>query len=134
MQRPLLACAFFAFCFSAVSGQEPTDLVSFEYQRLELRRVGERWQLFNGRTLIKDLGTNEADAREALGLIRQLQLNQRGTIGTPAPVLEYWLSDRAAPRGIIAAHRLVSFDPQALRAESVHGQWCLRDNRQLYFN
>ena len=44
-------------------------------------------------------GRHETEAREALRLLRELRLNQRGTVGSPRPVMEYWLTDGRAPQG-----------------------------------
>src|SRR5262249_2244356 len=74
------------------------------------------------------------DGREALHLIQELQLTQRGAIGTPQPVLEYWLSDRHAPIAMPRQRRVLFFDPSTLRVESVQGHWFLRDAQQILFN
>jgi hypothetical protein len=113
---------------------ENETLTTFDYSRLQLRKVESRWQLMAGETRVKDFGASEADAREALAVIHELKLTQRGVIGTRAPVLEYWLADKAAPRGLIHSERLQTIDRATLRIESVEGQWILRDARQVWFN
>lgn len=111
----------------------PDNLSRFDYHHVELRRQDDRWQLVaNGRPL-KDFGRREADARQALRLIHDLRLTQHGTIGSPQPVIEYWLADGAAPRGLVRGLRLTALDPHSTRAEQVQGQWCVRDDRQVLF-
>src|SRR5262249_27785686 len=69
------------------------ELVPLDPAKAEIRWQNNRWQLLSGGVWIKDLGTNETDAREALHLIQEMHLTQRGTVGKPKPVMEYWLSD-----------------------------------------
>jgi hypothetical protein len=134
MGRLSLALILSVLALANVQAQERDNRESFDYGRLELRRVGDRWQLLQGHALFKDLGTSETDAREALNIIRELRLNEHGTVGSRIPVMEYWLADHQAPRGIVPPQQLVSIDRSTLRAESLHGQWCLRDARQVLFN
>jgi hypothetical protein len=111
----------------------PEHLVTFDYQQAELRWIDQRWQLVAGEVWLKDFGRREADARAALRTIQSLRLTQRGTIGMPMPVIEYWLADGQAPQGFVGAGRLETLDASSLRVEQVEGQWCLRDNRHRLF-
>ncbi|MBL8795695.1 MAG: hypothetical protein JNM56_17450 [Planctomycetia bacterium] len=114
--------------------QDAAPLVKFDCRELELRRVRDRWEVRGGANFVKDLGTNEADAKEALRLIRELRLSEHGTIGTRQPVIEYWLADKQPPVGMVARHRQCVIDLKSLQVVSIHGHWCVRDNRQLWFN
>jgi hypothetical protein len=134
MARSLLVCILGLLFAGAVRSAPQETLQSFDYSLLQLRRVEGHWHLMTGETLLKDLGTSEADAREALAVIHELKLSQRGVIGTRAPVLEYWLADRAAPRGLIRSECLQTIDRPTLRIEAVEGQWILRDARKVWFN
>lgn len=111
----------------------PENLVSFDYQQAELRWIDQRWQLLAGGVWLKDFGRREADARAALRIIQSLRLTQRGTVGKPLPVMEYWLADGQAPEGFVGAGRVESLDLHSLRVEEVEGQWALRDNRHRLF-
>jgi hypothetical protein len=106
----------------------------FDNTQVELRRTDERWQLWAGAQLVKDLGASEAEAREVIAIIRQLRLTQRGAIGTRAPIMEYWLAGDKAPQGLIPAYRLAPIDLATLRVEQLGNQWCLRDATHLWFN
>src|SRR5260370_34832742 len=73
------------------------NLVNFSTAQTEIRKVDGHWELWSGSTKIKNLGNREADAREVLRLVRVFNLNQRGTVGQPTPVMEAWLSNGRAP-------------------------------------
>jgi hypothetical protein len=110
------------------------NLTTFDYRLTEVQWQGDHWQLVAAGRVLKDFGRHEAQANEALRIVRELRLTQHGMIGTPRPVMEYWLADGQAPRAFDTRLRVVSFDPHALRAEEVQGQWCLRDSRTTLFN
>lgn len=145
---------------SEVQAAETPDghnLTTFDHRFAELRWQSDHWQLVSGRQLIKDFDNRQLEAEEAVRIIRELRLNQRGTIGVPRPVMEYWLSDGHAPspfvrggqedfsplrRGggggapmrTVAGLRLLPFDPASLALESLGGKWCIKDQRRIYFN
>jgi hypothetical protein len=110
------------------------NLATFDYRLADVQWQGDHWQLVAAGTVLKDFGRREAEANEALRIVRELRLTQHGTVGTPRPVMEYWLADGQAPRAFDTRLRLVNFDPQALRVEQVQGQWCVRDARTTLFN
>lgn len=120
------------FGVASAFGQAPSE-IQFETSHADVRLANGRWLLMADDRIIKDLGPNENDARDALQLVRNFQLNQYGVIGTPRPVLEYWLTDGHAPRGLAFALQRMAFDAASLRVEAWQGQWCLRDARQVLF-
>jgi hypothetical protein len=135
MLKQLVPAGLAGLLIIPVIAAPPVDaLVSFDPGQVELRRVNDRWQIWSAGKFLKDVGTLEHDAREVLDRIRQLQLDQLGTIGTRQPVMEYWLSRQQAPRGLVPIHQTMPLDRETLRVEQVHGQWCLRDARNLWFN
>jgi hypothetical protein len=111
------------------------QLRAIEPLEVRLLWANRRWQLAHRGEVLKDFGPREQDARQALRVIQELRLNQHGVIGSPMPVMEYWLADgkppHAAPRGSL---RTVDLNPATLRVEQVQGQWCLRDAARVLFN
>jgi hypothetical protein len=100
----------------------------FDPEALRLRGVQGRWILHEGDKQLKDLGPVEADARQALRLIRDLGLNEYGLIGSPRPVLEYWLCDGKAPSGINRqGMRVVPLTLEDLTVANQFGQWAIKD-------
>jgi hypothetical protein len=109
------------------------NLVPFDHRRAEVRWADGRWQLLAGGVLLKDFGKREPEARQALRIIRDLRLTQHGTVGTPTPVMEYWLCDGRAPQGWVAGLQAQPIDVNTLRVDQLQGQWCVRDARQVLF-
>jgi hypothetical protein len=109
------------------------ELLTLDPTKVEIRWQNNRWQLLSGGVLIKDLGSREADAREALHLIQEMHFTQRGTVGKPQPIMEYWLSDGQPPQGTAGGMRLLPIDVNSLRVDHFQGEWIVRDNYRLYF-
>jgi len=138
MQKIIRGMVIIPFMFSNALAQGPNavgnrengmlreDLVSFSNSMAEIRKVDSHWELWSGSVKIKDLGKREADAREVLRLLRTFNINQRGAIGQPQPVMEYWLSNGRAPQKMGRVNSTV-FDPDALQVVNCQGQWCLVD-------
>src|SRR5438093_883132 len=79
------------------------------------------------------VGNRQTEGRESLRILRELAVNQHGTIGSPKPVLEYWLANGKAPQAFGTGMRLLPIDRSSLRVEEIQGQWCLRDAQRLFF-
>ena len=109
------------------------NIQSFDARSVDVRWIDNRWQMVAAGKVIKDFGRKELEAREALRIVRELRLNQIGTVGTPRPVMEYWLSNGQAPTGLVPGLKTVSLETENLRVEETQGQWWLRDNRRFLF-
>lgn len=110
------------------------NLQTFDPFRANLQWNNNSWRLVAGNVVLKDFGRNEKEGQEALRLIQELHLTQRGTVGSPKPVMEYWLSNGQPPHKPLSGGRGVKLDPGSLRVEQINGQWYVRDNFKLLFN
>jgi hypothetical protein len=123
---------------AAPDAAPPAPLVenvqAFDPGTLDVAWSDNRWRLTAGGRVLKDFGRHETEARQALRLARTLGLSQYGTVGTPDPLMEYWLADGKAPRGPVVGCPVISFDAASLHVEETLGQWCVRDDRRVLFN
>jgi hypothetical protein len=110
------------------------NTTAFDPDQAELRWQDNRWQLAAGNIFLKDFGRYETEGREVLRVVRTLRLNTLTTIGSPRPIMEYWLSNGKAPQGRVDGLRTLPIDPAALSAEQVQGQWCVHDANRILFN
>jgi hypothetical protein len=110
------------------------SLTTFQPLQVQVRWVNGNWEIKSGNVCLKDFGKKEHEAREAMNIIRRLNLTQRGTIGTPMPIMEYWLADGKAPRAFGSGLRLTPIDRSSVRVEAIQNHWCVRDNQRLLFN
>jgi hypothetical protein len=109
-------------------------LLTFDPQRADVVWSQNHWQLVVDGQVLKDFGRREVEARVALRVLRDLHLTQHGAIGSPHPVMEYWLSDGRAPHGLTSGLHILQLDPGHLRVEQVQGQWTVRDPNRVLFN
>lgn len=110
------------------------NLRGFDYRFVELQYRERRWHLQQQGEVIKSFDQREIEAHEAVRLIREFRLTQHGTIGSPQPIMEYWLSNGQAPTAPVAGLSLLAIDHATLRVENFQGRWLVRDARRLYFN
>ncbi len=114
---------------------KPVDRITkFDPHAVEVRRDGQRWQLWSGKTMLKDFGDYRDRAFEARRLVAELKLTERGAIGSPEPVMEYWLADGQAPPLPSLARSVISFDPDSLKVREQDGYFYLGDTRKVLFN
>src|SRR5262245_62139580 len=85
-------------------------LTKFDPYAVEVRRDGRNWELCAGKIKLKDFGENRNAAYEARQLVAELRLNQRGAIGTPQAVMEYWLADGKPPPLPAFNRNVIPFD------------------------
>ncbi len=113
----------------------PTErLTSFDPDRLQLERRGERWLLLAGERVLKDCGTREQEAHQVWHLIQELRLNQHGVIGGKEPVMEYWLVNGQAPTALPRGLRVLPINLDELHLEQAQGFWVLRETTRVLFN
>jgi hypothetical protein len=112
----------------------PETLSSFDPHTVNVTWQDRNWQLTAGEAVLKDFGRRQQDAREALRLIRELGLSERGTVGGQRPVIEYWLTRGQPPRWIPSRLRPVVFDRASLRVEQSQLHWCVRDDHRVLFD
>jgi hypothetical protein len=55
-------------------------------------RIGGRWKVVDGSHWMLDTGSNEADARRAVDIIRHYRLSRQCFVGRPNASMTYWLS------------------------------------------
>lgn len=120
--------------FSVGPAAPVESTTAFDPDVAELRWQDNRWQLVAGTALLKDFGRYEAEGREVLRVVRELRLNSVTALGSPRPIMEYWLSNGEAPRGLVTGLRTLPLDAAGLKAEQVQGQWCVHDGSRILFN
>jgi hypothetical protein len=108
--------------------------IAFSPDQAEMRWLEGRHQLWAGNTMLKDFGRYSAEGEEVLRVVRQLRLNTLTTLGSPRPIMEYWLANGEAPRGTVAGLHTLAIDTTTLSAEQVQGQWCIHDASRILFN
>jgi hypothetical protein len=116
------------------NGPPLENTLTFNPDQVELRWLDNRWQLFAGPVFLKDFGRYQVEGQQVQRVIQELRLNTLNTLGSPQPILEYWLANGQAPHGNLAGLRALPIDGATLKAEQVQGQWCVHDGSRILFN
>jgi hypothetical protein len=104
------------------------DLISFDWQRAQVKNIGGRWKIVIGNMWLKDFEQNENEARVALKIIQHYHLNKQGFVGRPDPSMEYYLIDDKPPTGSFPGEDAIAFDPSHMQVKQVQGRWKLVEN------
>ena len=70
-----------------------------------------------------DFGSNEAEAREALRIIRYYGMNSQCFVGRPNPSMTYWLVNGSAPVVSMPGEDSVGFNPWNIEVRWIGGRW-----------
>lgn len=106
----------------------------FDPMAAEVRRTGKSWELWAGKTRLKDFGDDRRAAYDARRLIAELRLTEYAAIGTNGPVMEVWLTEGQAPPLPGFAREVIPFDPESLRVIDDRGSFLIANDRQVLFN
>jgi hypothetical protein len=91
--RPNAAMAYWKRGSGVPSGNMPgQDCVTNNPDTTQATRIGGRWKVVDGSHWMLDTGSNEADARRAVDIIRHYRLNRQCFVGRPNASMTYWLS------------------------------------------
>jgi hypothetical protein len=114
--------------------QPNARVTKFDPFAVDVHREGAHWQLRAGRIVLKDFGEYRDRAYEARRLIAELNLDEHGVIGSPEPVMEYWLTKGQSPPLPTVGRSVINFDPELLAVKNDNGSYYLGDAHKLLFN
>jgi hypothetical protein len=125
MSRILLAAAVLVLLAASCSaGPAPgEDIIAFDPARTEVRQLEGNWKIVCGDLWLLDFGDREAQARQALRIIRHYGLSQQGFVGSPTRVLSYYLVSGQAPAGPCEGEDAIPFDPARCEVRLIGGHW-----------
>ena len=101
------------------------DCISFDANRIELKRIKGRWKIVDGSHWLFDFNDKRDEARQAYRILRRYQANQSCFVARPDPLLNYVLANGGAPKGGIPGEDCIAFDPQGLNVKQASGRWKL---------
>ena len=99
------------------------DCINFNPWNTQVVRIGGRWKIVEGNMWMLDFGSNEAEAREALRIIRYYGMNSQCFVGRPNPSMTYWLVNGSAPVGSMPGEDSVGFNPWNIEVRWIGGRW-----------
>lgn len=109
MQRRILLL-FLILSFAFVLAQDvkaqdvKEDCIGFNPDKIEVKKIGNRWKIVEGDHWITDFGNKGDEANNALKIIKKYGFNRICFVGRPDPSMTYFTTKRENTRVVIVRH------------------------------
>ena len=110
------------------------DCIAFNPKNTRLKQINGRWKIVDGSHWLFDFGSNRKEARQALAVIQNYQLNQSCFVGRPNPSFAYMLTSGRPPQGGMSGEDCVRFNPQTIDLKQINGRWKIVDGSHWLFD
>ena len=113
---------------------QPESKFTVDPGAMTMKKIDGSWQVWCGPRPFKNLGSDEAGAKDIVRLLHDQHPTEWVSIGSPRPIVEYGLiagrpsSGSGFPRGV------VPLDLRTVCVAPIKGVWCLKDNGNILFN
>lgn len=121
----------------------PTQLAALPYPEnvtpldpglLMPRRTATGWQVANGTRVFREVGDDEAAAKEVVRVLREQRPTDWVVVGAGRPVVEYGLQNGRAALLSSGPRHVVAVDLKSVRVDAVRGVWVVRDDATIHLN
>jgi len=112
----------------------PENVTPLDAGLLTARRTATGWQVAHGPRVFRDLGDDEAAAKEIVRVLREQRPTEWVVIGAARPVVEYGLQGGKALVRPSAPRSVTAIDLKSVRVDAVRGVWVVRDDAQIHLN
>jgi hypothetical protein len=99
------------------------DRMPFNWQRAQVRQLGDSWELAAQDVTITRFGLDEAGAREALGILRHYHFTDMCVVGGDDPCFSYLLVNGRLPRELRFGIPNIAFHPERVQVSCVKGEF-----------
>lgn len=103
--------------------------VPFDCRQAQVRKVDKSWKIMVGSFALKDFGTNERDARDALRIMQHYGFTEQHVMEGDSR-FEFFLARGQAPRGRMVGQDAVSFRPDFLTVRQLDDAWWIAQGEQ----
>ena len=104
-----------------------TERVPFDWRQAQVRRDNGNWKLVVGGYMLADFGVDEHSARQAQAALMHFRCTEHLLVGTPQPVVSYFLTGGQAPRGLMGGLFSDPFRPDGLTVRQVGQHYYLAE-------
>jgi len=98
------------------------DVIKFDPAKVEAKNVGGAWKVVQGALWMLDFGPSEANARQAVKIIKDNGFQYQCFVGRPNAPMMYFRKD-APPVPVEVAEDCVPFNPDQVEAKLVGSGW-----------
>lgn len=121
-------------CAVVARAQVAEDCVPFNPATAAVAGAGNNWLIVDGSHSMFSFGNNQAEARQALGIIKNYGMNRSCFVGRPQPSFQYMLVSGRAPSGSMAGEDCLSFNPATTTVALLNNDWKIVDGNHAMFS
>lgn len=89
--RPDPSMEYYLVGGSSPSGSYPgEDCISFDPDNIEVKKLGNRWKIVDGNSIMLDFDDNEAEANHALEILKCFKFTEQCFVGRPDASMSYF--------------------------------------------
>jgi len=99
------------------------DCILFDYSKVTMALIGNRYKIVQGSMWMLDFGTDKASAEKALSIIKFYKLTSQCFVGRPNAPMKYFLCSGKAPVGAFPGEDAIGFNPAAIKVEKINNRW-----------
>ena len=75
--------------------------------------------------------SNQAEAQEALDIIKHYGMNDQCFVGRPDASMKYWLVNNGPPVGSFSGEDCIGFNPATIEVKQISGRWKIVDGNSI---
>ncbi len=113
---------------------QPESKFSVDPGAMTMKKINGSWQVWCGPRPFKNLGSDEAGAKDIVRLLHDQHPTEWVSIGSPRPIVEYGLIDGRPSSGGSFPRGVVPVDLRTVCVAPIKGVWCLKDDGNIHFN
>ena len=107
----------------------------FEPSATRVQQMDGRWKLIDGEHWLFDFGPDQADAHNALKVIRHYRMDRMCFLGASAqPSFSYLLAKGGSPWGKMDGESCVPIDPERVTISKLQGRWMIISGKHRLFD
>jgi hypothetical protein len=110
------------------------DCVSFNPAAASVENVQNNWSIVDGGHGVFSFGSNQAEARQTLAILKNYGMNQSCFVGRPQPSFQYTLVSGRAPAGSMTGEDCLSFNPATATVSFIQNDWKIVDGNHAMFS
>jgi hypothetical protein len=114
--------------------QVQEDCIGFNPATAALQNIGGRWTIVDGSHMMFNFGDKQAEAMQALNIIKYYGMNSTCFVGRPDPSFTYLLVNGQAPQGGMPGEDSVGFNPNTIQVQNIGGRWKIVDGSHWVFD
>lgn len=110
------------------------DCLKFNPATTTVKQINGRWKIVDGSHWMFDFGSNAAEAKQSLAIIKHYKMDNTCFVGRPDPSFKYLLVAGKSPVGAMSGEDCIGFNPATTEVKQISGSWKIVDGSSILFH